>query len=433
MDQKKTIGWKVGAALVVANMVGTGVFTSLGFQLQDVENTWSILLLWGLGGLMAITGAFCYAEIGSAFKKSGGEYIFLSELYHPVVGYLSGWISLTIGFAAPVALAAMAMGAYLGNVWQIDPQVLAISAVLGVTVVHSFNLLISSYFQSYASWFKVGLILFLILIGLFYAPDGPAFDFSNSWSKEILLPSFAVAFVYVSYSYTGWNAAAYIIEEIDRPQDNLPKALVRGTLIVTFLYVLLQLVFLKHASLEELRGQLDIGHVYATRVFGNRGATVINILISFFLISSISAMIWVGPRVSHAMSKDFRIWGFLRKRNKNDLPVIAVWLQTILSIGYVLTGTFESVLLYCGFILQLSSAMTVAGVFLLRKKNPSGDRYRAPLYPLLPIIFTVFSLWILGYLFMERPLECSIGLLILAIGFASYAINNRITRARKAR
>lgn len=410
-------------------MIGTGVFTSLGFQLQDVTNTWSILLLWSLGGIMAIAGAFCYAEIGSAINKSGGEYVFLSKLIHPLAGYLSGWVSLTVGFAAPVALAAMALGAYLGNVFQIDNTLLAVTAILIISVIHSLSLNVSSKFQSYASWFKVLLILFLILTGLYFTQSDSALNFSNSWTVEILTPSFAIAFVYVSYSYTGWNAASYIIEEIDKPRINLPKALIRGTLLVTVLYVFLQLVFLKHGSLAELQGQLDIGHVYASNIFGSQGAKTINILISFFLISSISAMIWVGPRVSLAMSKDFKLWQFLQRKNKNNLPVAAVWLQAILSIAYVLTGTFESVLLYCGFILQLSAALTVAGVFVLRKEKTKNPGFKAPFHPVLPVIFTLFSVWIFVYLILDKPLESMIGMLILAIGVLTYFINKKITKS----
>lgn len=410
-------------------MIGTGVFTSLGFQLQDVTNTWSILLLWSLGGVMAIAGAFCYAEIGSAINKSGGEYIFLSKLFHPLAGYLSGWVSLTVGFAAPVALAAMAMGAYLGNVLQVNNTLLAISVIVIISIIHSFNLNVSSKFQSYASWFKVLLILSLILIGLYYTQSDSALNFSNSWTIEILTPSFAIAFVYVSYSYTGWNAASYIIEEIDKPRINLPKALIRGTLLVTLLYVFMQLVFLKHGTLAELQGQLDIGHVYASNILGSQGASTINILISFFLISSISAMIWVGPRVSLAMSKDFKLWQFLQRKNKNNLPVAAVWLQAMLSIVYVLTGTFESVLLYCGFILQLSAAFTVAGVFVLRKKESEIPYFKAPFYPLLPLVFILFSIWIFVYLIIDKPLESMIGLLILAIGVLTYFINKKITKS----
>jgi len=410
-------------------MIGTGVFTSLGFQLQDVTNTWSILLLWSLGGVMALAGAFCYAEIGSAINKSGGEYIFLSKLFNPLVGYLSGWVSLTVGFAAPVALAAMALGAYLGNVLQVNNTFLAVTAILIISVIHSLSLNVSSKFQSYASWFKVLLILFLILTGLYNIQSDSALNFSDSWTVEVLTPSFAIAFVYVSYSYTGWNAASYIIEEIDKPRINLPKALVRGTLLVALLYVFMQLVFLKHGTLAELQGQLDIGHVYASNIFGSQGAKTINILISFFLVSSISAMIWVGPRVSLAMSKDFKLWRFLQRKNKNNLPVAAVWLQALLSIAYVLTGTFESVLLYCGFILQLSAALTVAGVFVLRKNEPESPHFKAPFYPLLPVIFILFSVWIFVYLILDKPLESMIGMLILAIGVLTYFINKRISKS----
>ena len=176
----------------------------------------------------------------------------------------------------------MALGAYLGNVFTVAPTILAIGAILLVSLVHSFNINVSSYFQSYASWFKVLLILSLIVLGLYFMPQDSALDYTAGWKDEIFLSSFAIAFVYVSYSYTGWNAAAYIIEEIDRPHINLPRALVRGTLIVTVLYVLLQLVFLKHASLDQLKGQLDIGHVYAFQLLGDNGARIINLLISFF-------------------------------------------------------------------------------------------------------------------------------------------------------
>lgn len=425
----KKIGWKVAAALVVANMIGTGVFTSLGFQLLDVQNTWSIAALWILGGVMALVGAFCYAEVGSAFPRSGGEYIFLTKMYHPFVGYLAGWVSLVVGFAAPVALAAMALGAYLSNVVSISQTGMAVGIVLVISAIHSFNLRVSSRFQALATWFKILLIAFLILAGLWVSTEVSALDFSNSWTAEILTPSFAVAFVYVSYSYTGWNAAAYILDEIEQPRINLPKALVRGTLLVTLLYVLLQMVFLKHGSLEALQGQIDVGHVFATEVFGARGASGINFLIAFFLISSISAMVWVGPRVSMAMSEDYSLWRFLKRKNKNGIPVLAIGLQALISIFYILTGTFESVLLYCGFILQLSSALAVGGVFILRKRNPSATYYQSPFYPWLPLVFVLFSIWILGYLIVNQPRESLMGLALLGVGALTYLFSPKAGRS----
>jgi APA family basic amino acid/polyamine antiporter len=261
------------------------------------------------------------------------------------------------------------------------------------------------------------------------ASASSALDFSGSWTLEVLTPSFAIAFVYVSYSYTGWNAAAYILDEVEHPSKNLPKALVRGTLVVTLLYVLLQLVFLKHGSLEALKGQIDVGHVFASAVFGPKGAALINFLIAFFLISSISAMVWVGPRVSMAMSADYKLWGFLRRKNKNGLPVMALWFQAIISIFYILTGTFESVLLYCGFILQLSSALAVGGVFILRKRNPSATYYQSPFYPWLPLLFLLFSVWILGYLIVNQPRESLMGIGILAVGALTYFLSPRTKKS----
>ena len=408
-------------------MIGTGVFTSLGFQLLDVQNTWSIIALWSLGGIMALAGAFCYAEVGSLIRESGGEYIFLSKIYHPLLGYISGWISLIVGFAAPVALAAMALGVYLGNVIHASSTLIAVLTIVLVTLIHSFNLETSSKFQSVATWLKVIFIAGLIAAGILIAGNESTLDFTSGWTNEITTASFAIAFVYVSYSYTGWNATAYIIEEVKQPRINLPKALIRGTALVTGLYILLQMVFLKHASIEELSGKIDIGHVYASNLFGNEGALIINLLISLFLVSSISAMVWVGPRVSFAMSRNYAIWKFLRKQNRAGIPTHAVWFQAILSIIYVLSGTFEGVLLYCGFILQLSSALVVAGVFVLRTKDKWDPPYKSPLYPILPIIFSGLSIWILVYLIIDKPLESLFGLLILLIGAITYMINLRLS------
>jgi APA family basic amino acid/polyamine antiporter len=300
---------------------------------------------------------------------------------------------------------------------------MAIGTVVLVSGIHSFNLKVSSRFQALATWFKVLLIAFLILAGLVVSSSASALDFSAAWTGEVLTPAFAIAFVYVSYSYTGWNAAAYVLDEIEQPHRNLPKALVRGTLVVTLLYVLLQLVFLKHAPLDALKGQIDVGHVFATEVFGIRGASLISFLIAFFLVSSISAMVWVGPWVSMAMSQDYRLWGFLRRKNRSGIPVVAIWFQALISILYCATGTFESVLLYCGFILQLSSAMAVGGVFILRKRNPEASYYQSPLYPWLPLLFLGFSAWILGYLLVNQPVESLMGMGILATGALTYLLS----------
>ncbi|MEM1322769.1 MAG: amino acid permease [Bacteroidota bacterium] len=419
---KNRIGWKSGAALVVANMIGTGAFTSLGFQVTGVQNTWSILLLWAIGGGIAIAGAFSYAELGSYFQRSGGEYQYLSQIYHPLAGYLSGWVSLTVGFSAPVALAAMAMAAYLQDFLPIPAKVIAILAIVSISLIHSVSLRQSSRFQDITTLLKLLLISSFIIGGLLISSEPSALDLSGGWTEELLLPAFAVALVYVTYSYTGWNAAAYIVEEIEEVRRNLPKALIRGTLLVTVFYVLLQLVFLRHASIEQLRGKVEVGQIVAIQLFGQSGGQLVSYAIAFFLISSISAMIWVGPRVSMVMAEDHGLWKFLDQKNAAGIPVRAIWFQTNISIGMVLTGTFEQILLYCGFILQLFSMLSVAGTFLLRRQQKQLP-YVNPGYPWLPALFILASLWILSFLIFQHPSETLIGFTNLGLGGLTYLVS----------
>lgn len=407
-------------------MIGTGVFTSLGFQVVDLHNTWSIILLWVIGGAIALTGAFSYAEVGSFHRRSGGEYHFLSEMYHPLLGYLSGWISLSVGFAAPIALAAMALGAYVDDYWGIPSEFLAIFLLLLLSLVHSISLKSSSRFQNVTTLLKVGLIAAFILFGFFLSPTESALNFSDSWTDEVILPAFAIALVYVTYSYTGWNAAAYIVSEIKQVQRNLPKALIRGTILVTVLYILLQVVFLKHAPIDQLAGKIEVGHVAANNMFGTNGGMIISHAIAFFLISSISAMIWVGPRVTMVMAEDHSLWRFLKGKTQSGIPLKAVWFQTFIAVLLIIFGTFEQILLYCGFILQISSALCVAGSFIIRRSGKSLP-YKSPFHPIFPMIFLVLSVFILGYLVVEKPQESLWGMINLLIGAGTYFLSKKIS------
>lgn len=422
---KDKISWKAAMAIVMANMIGTGVFTSLGFQLLAVTNTWSIVFLWVIGAVMAIAGAFTYAELGTGLKRSGGEYHFLSATFHPFVGYLSGWVSLIVGFAAPVALAAMAAGAYLKTYVQTPPQLIAIGIVILVSFAHTFDLKRSSRFQNLTTYFKVVIMLFFILIGFVVPSAQSGFEWSNSWQQEVLLAPFAVSLVYVSYAYSGWNAAAYITDEIKDVNRNLPIALVGGSLIVSILYITIQLVFLHQVPIELLKGKIEIGQIVAVALFGTVGGQIVSTVIALMLVSSISAMTWVGPRVTQTMATDYALWKVLRHTNKNGIPIRATWFQAFIAGVMIWTGSFDQILVYSGFILQLFVTLTVAGVFLMRKNNHGGEGYRSPFFPLMPIAFLIPSIWILAYLVFNQTTESLIGLLILAIGTITYLINHR--------
>jgi APA family basic amino acid/polyamine antiporter len=420
MTKSNSIGFFTATAIVIANMIGAGIFTSLGFQLVDTTNTWSIIILWSLGALMALCGALSYAELGTYWQRSGGEYHFLSKAFHPALGYLSGWVSLTIGFSAPIALSGMALAKYVAPYIEVSSMVLAIATILIISFLHSLSIKRSSTLQNTTTLLKIVLILLFIYFGSTRTPLASAFLWDQSWKEELILPAFAVSFVYVTFSYSGWNAAAYIVDEIREPRKNLPKALLFGTVIVSFLYLLLNFVLLKQNPLEDIRGQLEIGQITAISIFGERGGELISLGIALMLISSISAMVWAGPRVTQVMAEDHRLWKWFSKKTKNEVPLRAIWLQTAITLILLFTGTFEQVMIYSGFVLQLFAALAVAGVFIVRRKNTTKKGFRSPLFPLPQIIFLVLSLWVLVYLVFAQPLETSLGLLNLILGFLVY-------------
>jgi APA family basic amino acid/polyamine antiporter len=419
-----------GMSIVVANMVGTGAFTSLGFQVEELSHTFTILSLWILGGVLALAGAFSYAEVGTVIKKSGGEYAFLSHIYHPLVGYLSGWISLTVGFAAPVALSAIAFMEYLPV--EGLPQASGILLIAGLTLVHSFDLRASSSFQNISTLFKILLILAVVAVGLFVPAGeaGHALHFGSSYLEEIGSAAFAVSLIYVSYSYSGWNAAAYITEEFRNPARALPIALIGGTLLVTLLYALLQYVFLKHVPFAELSGSINVGTLAVDHILGSRAAAVFSAAISLLLVSGISAMVWVGPRVTASIAKEHYLWRHFTV-NKRGIPVKALWLQCAISALLIATGTFEQIMIYCGILLTISTLLVVAGVFVLRRRERQAQGYRSPFFPLFQVFFIGVSLWMITFALIHNPYETCIGLSNLAAGCLSFFISKRMERRTK--
>jgi APA family basic amino acid/polyamine antiporter len=421
----KKISWKTAAGIVIANMIGTGVFTSLGFQLAVVQNTWTILLLWTFGGIMALLGALVYAELGTHFRRTGGDYIFLSETIHPLVGYLYAWVSLVVGFSAPIAIAAMAMNNYLSPVLG-ETQLPGLFFLVLIPAVHIFSVSSSAKFQNGMTILKIAFVLALIGIGLAFGTNStsPALNFSDSWKDEILLPGFAVSLIYVFYAYTGWNSAAYIIEEVDQPKKNLPKALIGATVLVMVIYVLLQLVLLKHASVSQLTGQVQVADIAFGNLFGAGGAVWVSLFIGVQLIATISGYAWVGPRVTYAMAKDYKLWRPLAQVNGQNIPVRAIVLNTGISLILFVSGSFEQIMLYAGFILQLMSTVTVYSSLKIKKQ----EGFKTPFKPLPQLIYLGFSIALMGYLLVDRPKESLAGIGILVLGWAVYAFDKKITQ-----
>lgn len=418
MTKKNKITALTGMAIVIANMIGTGAFTSLGFQLKELNNPMTVLTLWVAGGVLALSGAFSYAEVGTAIRQSGGEYTFLSRLYHPVIGYLSGWISLSVGFAAPIALSAIAFTKYFpfGNL----PMPLTPILLVGlITLVHTRNLKASARFQQLSTLFKVGLVVAMILVGLFLAdPAGDPIVFDGTYWTELSSAAFAIGLIYVSYAYSGWNAATYITEEFEHPGRSIPVVLISSTLLVTIFYTLLQFVFLRHVPIGELSGELNVGTLAATRMLGAQAGQLFGLAIALLLISGISAMVWVGPRVTASIAQEHALWRYFQSEH-HDIPVRALWLQFGISALLLLTGTFEQIMIYCGVLLTLSTMLTVFGVFLLRKKQERGT-FMSPLFPLFQILYLLLSLWMVVFAFIHNTMETLLGMSNLLLGLATY-------------
>lgn len=419
-------GRNTAISIVVANMVGTGVFTSLGFQLIDIQSAPVILFLWVLGGVVALCGALCYAELGAALPRSGGEYNFIGQIYHPGAGFVSGWISATIGFAAPTALAAITASTYLHAAWPQFPVVpSAIALIVAVSAIHLTNRRNSGGFQLVFTAIKVTLIVGFAIAGLVLV-DAPQ---SVRWAPEFADielvggSAFAVALIYVNYAYTGWNAATYLSNEVEDAARQLPRILVVGTLFVTGLYVLLHVMFLNVAPMDAMAGKLEIGHVVAGYAFGPSGSQVVATMLAILLISTVSAMVIAGPRALQVIGQDFRVLKLLSRENASGIPSVAILVQMIITILLVLTSSFESILVFAGFTLGLNTLITVLGVVLLRRSQSQRPAsFRVPWYPLPLVVFCSVTLWTLIFILVERPMEGVFGLGLIVAGWLFYLI-----------
>ena len=443
-------------------MIGTGVFTSLGFQLEALRSGFALLMLWVVGGVAAVCGALTYAELGSTIRRSGGEYTFLSHIYHPAAGFVSGWISATIGFAAPTALAAITFGTYLSSVFPVLPaRWLAVGLVVLLSVVHGRTHRTSGGFQRWSTTAKVALILAFVAAGLSLVAEPRDIGVlpSADGVSNVFSAGFAVSLIFVSYSYSGWNAATYVTGELRDPRRTLPRALAIGTLLVMLLYVGLNYVFLRAAPAEAMVGRLEVGYIAAGYIFGPVGADLMGITLALLLVSTVSAMVLAGPRVLHAIGEDYPTFRLLSSINARGTPGVAIFTQAAISLLFILTESFETILVFSGFTMGLNTFLAAGGVFLLRRRQASGripggvvgaggdggsvrgesgasdetpgtdQPYRTWGYPVTPLIFLAVTGWTLAYILRDRPLEAGLGLGLIAVGLVIYAV----TRARDRR
>jgi APA family basic amino acid/polyamine antiporter len=412
-------------AIVVADMVGVGVFTSLGFQVQSITSGFSLIFLWVVGGIVAFCGATCYAELAGMFPRSSGEYNFLKRTYHPVAGFMAGWISATVGFSAPVALAAMAFGEYFRSIVPgVSPLLMGLGVIWAVTIFHLSGIRYGTVFQNISTVFKLVLIVVFVVAGFALGKPQPIsfLPHSGEWT-QIFSGAFAISLVFVMYAYSGWNASTYIVGELRDPNRTLPRALLAGVGIVLVLYVALNAVFLYTTPIQAMAGQIQVAMVAGEHIFGPQGAGLAGGVICLGLISSVSAMMWIGPRVTMVMGEDFAMLRLFSYRSRSGSPTAAIVFQLIVSNVLMLTQSFEAVLDFIQFSLTLCSFFAVAGVIMLRVRRPDLPRpYRTWGYPFTPLIFLAVTAFMMYYLVINRPWQSLAGVLVMLVGAILYAV-----------
>lgn len=441
MKLKRELGLFSATALVVANMVGTGIFTTSGFIMAELGDPRALLWCWLCGGLFALCGALCYGELGARFPQAGGEYVFLKESLGRPVGFLSGWISLIVGFSAPIAAASMAFATYVFQTFSIPNgaagivlsvagikvaaisplTIVAICVIVIFSLVHCHSLRVGSRVQNGLTLFKIVLVIVFIGAG-FLLGNGSIDHFSaapsSPWSSE----KFAVALIFVSFAYSGWNAAAYLGAEIVDPKKNIPLSLFAGTTVVVMLYLLLNVVYLYALPSQAMRGVLEIGAKSATALFGLGTSRLFSGAVAVGLLSVLSAMILTGPRIYYAMARDrlfFPVFG--RLDPERSTPAASIFLQAAIAVVMVVSASFDSLLLYIGFTLSLFAMLTVIGLMRIRRQTPPvAGSYCTFAYPLTPLVFILGNLWIIFFSIKSRPITALFGLGTIGLGVAAY-------------
>jgi APA family basic amino acid/polyamine antiporter len=436
---KRQLGIAVAASLVIANMIGAGVFTSAGYQAAyNFHDPFSMMSTWVIGGVIALCGAAVYAELGSLMPRAGGEYVYLREAYHPAVGFMSGWVSLVVGFSMPIAAAALLFAQYLTQALfpalhdPIGHKVIACVLIAGMTALHASDTKIGGRVQTGFTIAKVVLIVGFIVAGLLVGHgDWGHFAHRDDGLSHIGTKAgaanYATALMYVSFAYSGWNAAAYIAGEIDRPQRTLPRSLLLGTGIVMVLYILLNLVFIYAVTPEQMGVDPDahpVGDLAARALFGDGAGNALSTMIAIALMSAVSAMMMAGPRVYATMAADHALPKQLAYYSKRGVPSVSIAVQAVLAMAFAIVSDPEALVRIVGFTLSIFASLTVGAVFILRRRG-KVSAYRTPLFPVTPIVFLAISVWTVYFGVSAHPALTAEIAAVLGAGTAVYIFTAR--------
>jgi APA family basic amino acid/polyamine antiporter len=433
----RRIGIFTAGCLLVSNVVGSGIFTTTGFMARDLGDPWLILAIWVFGALLALAGALSYSELGTALPVAGGEYAYLRRAYGPLVGFLSGWTSFTIGFSAAIAAGAMSFAAYLLQIVPSHSEYSPLSTGIALTliwVVTGFHLAgagSGGFLQRLLTILNIGAILILV-VGVLLLGKGNWNHFSLS--APDITPGFGttmVSLIFVTYAYSGWNAAAYVAGEIVDPGRTIPRAMIGGTLFVGLLYLVVNGIYLYALPVTEL-GQppiLPVANKVAATILGPTGTLLVTVLLCLSIAGAVSAMVWAGPRVYYAMAQDGLIPSlFAKTPGTQQAPINAILLQSLWASALIVSGSFERLVIYSGTVLMIFNALAVGALLILRRQEPTLPRpYRTPLYPFVPAFYLLVSTVIVGAALYERPVEGGLGIVTVLAGTPLYLLWRRLS------
>jgi APA family basic amino acid/polyamine antiporter len=417
----RQIGFFSATALVISNMVGSGIFGTTGFMAGDLGSAGLILACWTVGALFAFAGALSYSELGINYPSSGGEYVYLTHAFGPEWGFMTGWVSFFAGFSAPIAAAALTFADYLGHFFPSLEQshanlvlgsgnlslrlgwgqLAASLLIAGFTILNCFGIGRAAKVQNVLTGIKLLVITGFVIFG-FAAGNGSWSHFSQTAvrTSTVSLPTqFLVSLLWVMVGYSGWNAATYVAEEVRCPERTLPLALGIGTAIVAALYVGLNVMFIYSTPLEQMKGEIAIGAMAAHNLFGPNIAGIFAALMAISIVSTVNAEITVGPRVYYAMAKNRAFLpAAARIHPQWHTPVVAILSQGLCAMVMTLTP-FPQLIVYIGFSLTLFTVLSVVSLFVFRRKRPEWQRLRAVsfAYPLIPALYVLVGTGMMMY------------------------------------
>jgi len=438
-ELQRGFGLSTSTYVVIASMVGTGILVSPGYMMASLQNYPVIFGLWALGGLLAICGALCVAELAAALPRAGGEYVYLREAYGPMPAFLSGWTSFFLGFSAPLAVAGYISALYLLTPFGLAQketghlvQIIAAIIIFAVTLPNLIGLRHSAWTQNLTTILKFGIFVIFVVMAFLFGRGQMANIAKGQSIGEVKLGTAATQLFYVMFAYSGWNAASYLAGEVKNPARILPRSLLLGAGLVVVLYLALNLVFAYAVPLA------DVGFDNAERVpqlavenlFGPRASSVFSVVLGLTFLATVSAFIITGPRIYYAMARDGLFPSIAeRVSSKGRVPTYAMLLQSVCAVIILFVTDFQNLYKYASVGVSLFALLFVGAVYVLRWRRPDMERpFRVPGYPVVPAIFMGVILFTAVFAFIQWPKPSAFSLGSILLGIPVYYIWSFVRR-----